>query len=74
VQTRTAGIAEGFKEAILDSLDSRQFAAPIISAVQQAIAPVQSVEQLRAFFRQIALTTDEQTVSELLAQAFPTSS
>jgi len=64
------GKAEGIQEAILDIVSAR-FSSQIVAQVQQGIAPVQDVEQLRKFLRQLARMSDEQEVSALLTQCFP---
>ena len=64
------GEAKGLQEAILD-LASIRFPTLVISQVQQAIASSQDIEQLKKAHHQIALVSDEQEASALLAQCFP---
>ena len=66
------GKAEGLQEAILDIVSDR-FSSQIAAQVQQTIAPVQDVQQLRKFHRQLAGVSDEEEVPALLTQCFPSS-
>jgi hypothetical protein len=64
------GEIKGLQEAISDIVGAR-FPIRIYTQVQQAIAPIQNVTQLRDFLRQLACLSDEQEVSALLEQCFP---
>jgi len=64
------GKAEGIQEAILDIVSAR-FSSQIVAQVQRSIAPVQDIEQLRNFLRQLARMSDEQEVQALLIRCFP---
>jgi hypothetical protein len=72
IQAKTAAALENTKELILDFV-SDHFAASTREAVQQRINPAQSVEQLKAFFRQLTRISDEQAIPALLDQFFPVS-
>ncbi len=61
---------ESLQEAILDIAGAR-FSAQVQAQIQQAIAPIQDVAQLRKFHLQLACLADEQGVSALLEQCFP---
>jgi hypothetical protein len=61
---------ESLQEAILDIAGAR-FSAQVQAQIQQAIAPIQDVAQLRKFHLQLACLSDEQGVSALLEQCFP---
>ena len=63
------GEVKGIQEAILDVASAR-FSSQIVAQVQQTIAPVQDVQELRRFLRQLARMSDEQEVSALLTQSF----
>lgn len=64
--------ARVMQEMILDIVSDR-FSSQIVHQVQQTIAPVQDVQQLRTFLRQLARTSDEEEISALLTQCFPSS-
>jgi hypothetical protein len=64
------GEIKGLQEAIVDIVSVR-FSLYLVVQVQQSIAPVQDVEQLRKFLRQLAQMSDEQEVLALLDQSFP---
>jgi len=68
--TRIEGEIKGIQESILDIVSDR-FSSEIIAQVQQTIAPVQDVQQLRTFLRQLARTSDEEEIPALLTQSFP---
>ncbi len=65
------GKAEGLREAILDLISDR-FPALVVTQVQQTIAPIQNIEQLKKFLRQLVRASDEEEVYISLAQCFPT--
>jgi len=64
------GEIKGIQEAIFDVVSVR-FSSQTVAQVQQTIAPVQDVQELRKFLRQLARASDEQEVSALLTQWFP---
>ncbi|HEY4033805.1 MAG TPA: hypothetical protein VGL94_07580 [Ktedonobacteraceae bacterium] len=66
------GKTEGLQEAILDIVSDR-FSPQIVDQVQQIIDPVQDVQQLRKFHRQLAGVSDEEELPALLTQCFPDS-
>jgi len=68
--TRIEGEIKGIQESILDIVSDR-FSPEIAAQVQQTIASVQDVQQLRNFLRQLARTSDEEEVPALLTQCFP---
>jgi len=72
MKSRIEGEIEGIQESILDIVSDR-FSSQIVAQVQQAIAPVQDVQQLRKFLRQLARTSDEEEIPALLTQCFPSS-
>jgi hypothetical protein len=63
------GEVKGIQEAIFDVV-SACFSSQIVEQVQQAIAPVQDVQHLRKFLRQLARMSDEQEIQALLTQWF----
>ncbi len=63
--------AESLREAILDLISDR-FPALVVSQVQRTITPIEGVEQLKKFLRQLVRTSDEEEVYISLAQCFPT--
>ncbi|HEY4032987.1 MAG TPA: hypothetical protein VGL94_03370 [Ktedonobacteraceae bacterium] len=65
------GEIKGIRVSILDIAGAR-FSAQVQAQVQQAIAPIEDIEMLRKFLRQLACLSDEQEVSALLEQSFPT--
>ena len=69
MKSRIEGEIEGIQESILDIVSDR-FSSQIVDQVQQSIAPVQDVQQLRKFLRQLARTSDEEEVPALLTQCF----
>jgi hypothetical protein len=66
----TKGEIKGIQVSILDIMSAR-FSPQVQAKVQQAIAPIQDVAQLRKFLRQLACLSDEQEVSVLVEQCFP---
>jgi hypothetical protein len=64
------GEVKGVQETILDVV-SDHFSPQLVAQVQQAIIPVQDVQLLRQFHRQLMQLSDEQDVSALLARFFP---
>jgi hypothetical protein len=70
MKSRIEGEIKGIQESILDIVSDR-FSSEIIAQVQQTIAPVQDVQQLRKFLRQLLRTSDEEEVPALLTQCFP---
>ena len=66
------GELKGLQEAILDVVNDR-FSPQLVAQVQQAIAPSQDLQLLRKFHRQLFGVSDEQEVSALLTECFPTS-
>lgn len=66
----TKGEIKGIQVSILDIV-SAHFSPQVQAQVQQAIAPIQDVAQLRKFLRQLACLSDEQEVSALVKQCFP---
>ena len=67
---KTKARVEGLQEAILDIAGAR-FSPQVQAQIQQAIAPIQDVTQLRTFLRQLACLPGEQEVPALLEQCFP---
>jgi hypothetical protein len=61
--------AKGLREAILEFVNAR-FSPHVITEVQQTIEPIQDVEQLKMFFRQLVRVHDEEEVYASLAQCF----
>jgi hypothetical protein len=61
---------EEFRQSILAFANTR-FSPQIVSAIQQAIVPVQDIQQLSKFLHQLFATADEQAVQELLIVCFP---
>jgi ribosomal protein L29 len=59
------------REAIVDLVNDR-FPARVVFRVQHAIGPIQDVELLKKFHRQVARVADEEELSALLDQCFPT--
>jgi len=68
--TRIEGEIKGIQESILDIVSDR-FSPQIAAQVQQTIAPIQDVQQLRKFLRQLARTSVEEEIPALLTQCFP---
>ena len=64
------GEIKGIQVSILDIAGAR-FSSQVQAQVQQAIAPIEDMELLRKFLRQLACLSDEQEVSALLEQCFP---
>ena len=60
------------QEMILDIVSDR-FSPQVVAQVQQTIAPRQDAQLLKKFLRQLVQLSDEQEVSALLTQCFPTS-
>jgi hypothetical protein len=67
---KTKGEIKGIQMSILDIVSAR-FSPQVQAQIQQAIAPIQDVAQLRKFLRQLACLSDEQEVSALVEQCFP---
>jgi hypothetical protein len=67
---KAEGEIKGFQEAIL-AVVSNRFPTLVVSQIQQTIASSQNAGQLQKFLCQVANTSDEQEVSALLAQSFP---
>jgi len=65
------GEIKGIQESILDFVGAR-FSMYVYTQVQQAIAPMQDVAQLRNFSRQLACLSDAEEVLALLERCFPT--
>ncbi len=66
------GETKGLQDAILDIVSDR-FSPQVVAQVQQAITPSQDAQLLRTFLRQLVQLSNEQEVSALLTQCFPTS-
>jgi hypothetical protein len=64
------GEIKGMQRAILDIAGAR-FSAQVQAQVRQAIAPIQDLELLRKFLRQLACLSDEREVPALLERCFP---
>jgi hypothetical protein len=64
------GEIKGIRVSILDITGAR-FSAQVVTQVQQAIAPIQDMELLRKFLRQLACLSHEQEVLALLERCFP---
>lgn len=71
MKLRSEGEIKGLQDAILDIISDR-FSAQVVAQVQQTIAPIQDIEQLRKFLRQLVRVPDEQEGLALLARCFPT--
>jgi hypothetical protein len=73
---KSIGIAEGaamaLQEAIIDLIADR-FPMQVVSAVQQAVVPVQNTDQLKNFLRRVTQVSSEEEVRALLAECFPQS-
>jgi hypothetical protein len=68
---RLEGEAQGLQEAI-SAVVSAHFSPEVVAQVQRTIAPIQDVEQLKKFLRQLVRASDEEEVYISLAQCFPT--
>ncbi len=66
------GEIKSMQEMILDIVSDR-FSPQVVAQVQQTIAPSQDAQLLKRFLRQLVQLSDEQEVSALLIQCFPTS-
>ncbi len=62
---------EYIQDLILDAV-SANFSSQVVSQVQQTIAPIQDTQLLRKFNRQLVRVSNEQEISALLAECFPT--
>ena len=71
MKLRLEGEVQGLQEAI-SAVVSAHFSPQVVAQVQQTIAPIQDVEQLKKFLRQLVRASDEEEVYTSLAQCFPT--
>ena len=70
-ETKSRIECECIQDSILDVVSAR-FSSQVATRVQHTIAPVQDIQQLRKFLRQLARMSDEEEVYASLAQCFPT--
>ena len=66
----TKELAVSLQEAIIDLINDR-FSTPVVTRVQQTIAPSQDIKRLKKLIPQIARASDEEEVHALLTQFFP---
>lgn len=71
MKLRLEGEVQGLQEAI-SAVVSAHFSPQVVAQVQQTIAPIQDVEQLKKFLRQLVRASDEGEVYTSLVQCFPT--
>lgn len=66
----TESEAKGVRDSILD-VASAHFSSQVVTQVQHTITPIQDIQQLRKFLRQLTRASNEQEVYALLTECFP---
>ena len=69
-EAKAKGEIKGRREAILDFVSAR-FSSQVVTQVQQTVAPIQDIQLLSKFNRQLVRVSNEQEVTALLAECFP---